>query len=223
MQKDPYLVLGLRNDATQQQVEEAYRSLRKVYEEKRFAEGEEGAQAARKLNELDNAYRDCLEDLENRVKISDFGNVLGHVEDLIKQGRLDDAQNELDKIEPRDAEWHYVQAIIYYKRNWHIESKNQLEIAMALDGSNAKYKRTYDRLTDLINNGGNAGAQQRSGAAYGGGGQQRTGYADTRGGYSCPADDRSVENANACCNTCSTLICCDCCCECMGGDLIPCC
>ena len=27
----------------------------------------------------------------------------------------------------------------------------------------------------------------------------------------------------ACCNLCSTLMCADCCCECMGGDCIPCC
>ncbi|HBN81189.1 MAG TPA: molecular chaperone DnaJ, partial [Ruminococcaceae bacterium] len=25
------------------------------------------------------------------------------------------------------------------------------------------------------------------------------------------------------CDACSSLICADCCCECMGGDLIPCC
>ena len=217
MQKDPYLILGLQSDATQQQVEDAYRALRKEYEEKCFAEGEEGARAARKLTELDQAYRDCLEDLQSRVKISDFGNVLGHVEDLVKQGKLDDAQDALDKIEPRDAEWHYVQALIYYRRNWHTESKNQLEIALALDPPNAKYQRTYKRLTDML-----SGAGQ--GASQGAGQQQqaRSGYADTRGGYSRPAD-RGADNINACCNTCSTLICCDCCCECMGGDLIPCC
>ena len=56
MQKDPYLILGLKDDATQQQVEDAYRALRKEYEEKCFAEGEEGARAARKLTELDQAY-----------------------------------------------------------------------------------------------------------------------------------------------------------------------
>ena len=87
MQKDPYLILGLKDDATQQQVEDAYRALRKEYEEKCFAEGEEGARAARKLTELDQAYNDCLEDLQDRVKISDFGNVLKHVEALIKEAK----------------------------------------------------------------------------------------------------------------------------------------
>ena len=219
MQKDPYLILGLKDDATQQQVEDAYRALRKEYEEKCFAEGEEGARAARKLTELDQAYNDCLEDLQERVKISDFGNVLKHVEALIKEGKLDDAQDALDKIEPRDGEWHYMQAQIYYRRNWHTESKNQLEIALALEPNNEKYQRTYKRLDDMLS-GANRGAAQ--GGAAGQQQQARGGYADTRGGYTRPANGGS-SSLDACCNTCSTLICCDCCCECMGGDLIPCC
>ena len=58
--KDPYLVLGLKNDATQEQVENAYRTLRRKYEELRFKEGEEGANASRALGELDRAYADCI-------------------------------------------------------------------------------------------------------------------------------------------------------------------
>lgn len=36
---------------------------------------------------------------------------------------------------------------------------------------------------------------------------------------------RTQGQANGCsgCDMCSGLICADCCCECMGGDLVPCC
>ena len=101
-----------------------------------------------------------------------------------------------------------MQAVIYYKRNWHIESKKQLELAVALDPGNAKYQNTLNKLTESINN---SNAQQQS--------------AQGRGGYARP-DAQAAGNAataSACCNTCSTLICCDCLCECCGGDLIPCC
>jgi len=30
-------------------------------------------------------------------------------------------------------------------------------------------------------------------------------------------------SSDAACDLCTNLICADCCCECMGGDLIPCC
>ena len=213
--KDPYLVLGLKNDATQEQVENAYRTLRRKYEELRFREGEEGAQASRALGELDRAYADCLDDLQRRISISENGSKLGAVEALIKQGKLDEAQEKLDMTESRDAEWHYVQAIIYFKRNWHVESKKQLEIALTLDPTNEKYKKSHAKHTAMLynNNAGNAGAEQAN--TYG---QQQ------RGGYARPqSSDVGPDTTATCCNTCSTLICCDCCCEMMGGDLIPCC
>ena len=130
----------------------------------------------------------------------------------------DEAQEKLDMVESRDAEWHYVQAIVYFKRNWHVESKKQLELALTLDPNNEKYKRSYTKLTNMLNGAGagNAGANA--------GQQQGDPYAQQRGGYARPQQgDPGMDNTTTCCNTCSTLICCDCCCEMMGGDLIPCC
>lgn len=214
--KDPYLVLGLKNDATQKQVENAYRALRRKYEELRFREGEEGAEATRALGEIDRAYADCLDDLQNRVSVSENASRLAPVEELIRQGKLDEAQTRLDMAESRDAEWHYVQAIIYYKRNWHVESKKQLEIAMTLDPENQKYKTSHSKLTALINN---AGTTTNNSAD-----ETANPYGQQRGGYARPGQsDAGPDTSTACCNTCSTLICCDCCCEMMGGDLIPCC
>ena len=216
-EKDPYIVLGLKNDATQEQVENAYRTLRRKYEELRFSEGEEGAQASRALGELDRAYADCLDDLRKRVYVAGGASQYGAAEELIRQGKLDEAQQKLDSAETRDAEWHYLQAIVYYKRNWHVESKKQLEIALTLDPNNEKYKRSYAKLNNMLNNAGagNAGQSQNANPY----GQQQQ-----RGGYARPQQtDAGADTAASCCNTCSTLICCDCCCEMMGGDLIPCC
>lgn len=210
MQKNPYSILGLKDDATQEQIDNAYYNLKQEYEAKLFEEGQVGMDASRKLAELERAYNDCLEDLNKRVSYDNFGGTYGAVEQLIKEGKINEAQKQLDAIEPRDAEWHYMQAVIYYKRNWHIESKKQLELAVALEPENQKYQRTLNKLTAAINNG-NADQQQQQNSQ--------------RAGYSRP-DDASVNSAasaNACCNTCSTLICCDCLCECCGGDLIPCC
>lgn len=209
MQRDPYSVLGLSNDATREQIDEAYYSLKSDCEAKLFEEGKVGTDASRKLAEIELAYSDCLEDLDKRISFDSFGSNYGEVEQLIKDSRIDEAQRKLDTIEPRDAEWHYMQSVIYYKRNWHIESKKQLEIAVALDPDNAKYKRSLDKMTAQMN-----GAQ--------GGGDARSSEQQTvRGGYTQP--NSAEASSMACCNTCSTLICCDCLCECCGGDLIPCC
>lgn len=233
MQKDSFLILGLTEDATQQQIDEAYTSLKKIYQEQRFFEGEMGAEAAKNLAKIEVAYDDCMEYVKNKVSFDSNG-VIGYaqIEAMIKNNRLEDAQNLLDKVESRDAEWHYLQSIIYYKRNWHTESKSQLEIAIALDDSVAKYKVALERLNKMLgggqtNAGNQAGDNQYSQQNNGQNNQQNNGQNNqnqqqNRAGYS-RNNQRNGGNTDACCNTCSTLICCDCCCESMGGDCISCC
>ena len=208
MQKNPYSVLGLSSDATREQIDNAYYSLKRECEDKLFEEGQVGMDASRRLAEIERAYNDCLEDLDKRISYDSFGSSYGEVEQLIKDAKIDEAQKKLDLIEPRDAEWHYMQAVIYYKRNWHIESKKQLEIAVALEPENSKYKRTLSKM--------NASVEKEAAGDNVGQGQQQY-----RGGYAQPT--QADATGAACCNTCSTLICCDCLCECCGGDLIPCC
>ena len=68
------------------------------------------------------------------------------IERLIKEGSLDLAQEKLDDINDRSAEWHYLQSIIFYKKNWTNESKKQLEIAMNMEPYNSKYSTAYEKL-----------------------------------------------------------------------------
>ena len=68
------------------------------------------------------------------------------VDKLIKEGKIDEAQRALDEFGERLAEWHYLQAVIYYKKNWVNECKKQMEIALTKDPKNPKYKESYDKL-----------------------------------------------------------------------------
>lgn len=223
MQKDSFLVLGLTDDATQQQIDEAYSTLRKIYQQQRFLEGEAGAEATKKLAQLDIAYEECLSNVKSRVSFdSDGVPSYPQIENAIKNNRLEDAQTLLDKVETRDAEWHYLQSIIYYKRNWHNESKTQLEVAIALDDSVPKYKSALDRLNNVIGGGANNNSQGNN-AQFNQNQQNQQNQQNNRAGYSRPNNSGNGGNTGACCNTCSTLVCCDCCCESCGGDLIPCC
>lgn len=73
-------------------------------------------------------------------------NDFSEIERLIKDGSLDLAQEKLDDINDRSAEWHYLQSIIFYKKNWTNESKKQLEIAMNMEPYNSKYSTAYEKL-----------------------------------------------------------------------------
>lgn len=214
MKDNPYSVLMLSDSATEQEIEEAYLRLKKQYSNDRFLEGEDGNIAAKKLTELEQAYQDIQEDLKKKHIEQDYGSVYGEIEQLIKDGKLEDAQNRLDFIYERSAEWHYLQSILFYRKNWQLESKKQLEIAVNLDPENVKYREALTKLENVIKAGKGAPQNKAQGVPQGGNEMQNTSYDEQM---------RAQQNANQMGNCCCSLLAADCCCECMGGDLISCC
>lgn len=123
------------------------------------------------------------------------------------------AQQELDKISYRGAEWHYFQSIVFYEKNWLNDSRKQLEIALQMDPGNPKYQRAIDNLKKKID-GSRPYDKEGSGNVY-----QNNNDTATDRSYS----QNAAATSDGCCAACQALWCADCCCECMGGDLIRCC
>ena len=145
MQENSYLILGLKSDATLQEVENAYKNLKEKYQIQCFEEGEMGSLGAKMLSKIKIAYNDCIEDIKKREIIGD-GSIYDAIKNLIKDGKLNEAQALLDNVEPRDGEWHYTQANIFYRRNWFLESKTQVEMALTHDPNNSNYLNTLEIL-----------------------------------------------------------------------------
>ena len=184
-------ILGLPVTATDEEIENAYKKLKEKYSNERFLEGEKGNEAAKQLTKLETAYHEIM---ENR-KASDSDNLESFVdvENLIKSGNISLAQERLDNISDRGAEWHYLQSVIFYKKNWLNESKKQLEIALNIEPHNNKYAQAYSRLREKMEynnrqyNSGYYGAQSQGQASQ----QQQMGGTDT----------------NGCVDTCLTMCC----------------
>ena len=212
MRKDPFIVLGLDKGATQSEVQSAYESLREEYRSRIHIEGDEGKKAAKKLAEIEDAYQDAMELLSKGSEVKD---VYTHVAELLKKGELDKAQEALDNVSERNAEWHYFQSAVYHSKGWNYEAKSQLEMAINMDPENKKYQETLERMK-RHEEGGDTSDRTRTNAGGAGatnaGGQQRS--------YDSYDDYTRRRTASDCC---TSLICADCCCECMGGDLIRCC
>lgn len=215
MQKNPYLILGVDENATFAELQDAYEKLQSQYKSDRFLEGEAGANAVKKLEELEWAYQECQRLIQEKATVKDSVNIYEQIGSLIKDGKLVEAQSKLDSIEYRDANWHYYQSIVFYKKNWLSDSRTQLEICVNLEPNNPKYTEALKKLKqDMASSDPFANqAQQQNGPNP----QQN------RGGYTQPEYTNTQRNADACCNTCCTLTCCDTCCECFGGDLCSCC
>lgn len=168
MDYNAYELLGLSQNCTRQEATDKYYELRKKYLDDRFLPGEEGERAAEKLQELEVAYRDVLESIDEKASTTNSAtagqttntsgettsqnssNDYGEIQELIKQERLDEAQERLDARVNRDAEWHYIQSILFYKRNWFLESKKQLEMSCQMEPDNKRYKQSLDKLTKIL-------------------------------------------------------------------------
>ena len=196
-----YEILGLSTGATRADVDAKYKELRSKYQQDRFLPGEEGEEASEKLQQLEVAYRDILAAMDEQRQSDDFtaDDDYTEIQNLIKDNRLDEAQNKLDARITRNAEWHYVQSILFYKRNWFLESKKQLELACQMDPTNQRYKQSLEKLTKILASNTISPDQMRT--------------------SSRPADSGpSVGAGNGTCtgNSCMDCLLCNACCNCMS-------
>lgn len=151
MNKKNLELFGLSEGATRADIEAAYDSLRAKYLEERFMDGEVGNNAANMLTKIEAARSELLSELSESATSSGDGDAFARVEELIKDGELAEAQRCLDGFNERGARWHYLQSVLFYRKNWVNESKKQLEIAIQLEPDNEKYRETYKKLNDKIN------------------------------------------------------------------------
>ena len=150
MKKQNLELLGLSEGATKEDITAAYNTLRAKYLEERFLDGAAGNNAARMLTKIETAYSELMGELSETASEDGEGS-FARVEELIRDGNLQDAQRVLDGFNERGAQWHYLQSVLFYRKNWMNESKKQLEIAMQLEPDNEKYKQTYKKLIDKLN------------------------------------------------------------------------
>lgn len=188
--KNPYEVLNMPEDSDFEALKAQYEALKAQYGEERFLAGEQGAEGARKLTELEDAWSV----IESKQKVKEdeakYGAGFEAVEKFVLDHDYDGAQARLDAMTNRDAEWHYYQALVYYKREWMGDCRTHLNEAIRLDPDNKKYKDTLSRLTQKM-----ANAQTPP---------------EQLGGMNGGAQNNNYAAGNCLSNCCTTLCCLEC-------------
>lgn len=141
-----YELLGLTESATDEEIKARYEEMKAKAKEDRWLDGEAGNEAARLLTKLNTAYAEIMSERKERKKTTSGENSLDEVASLLKKEEYSKAQTLLDDFNERSAEWHYLQAVLFYKKNWINDSKKQLEIAIQMDPDNAKYRNAYGKM-----------------------------------------------------------------------------
>ena len=146
MNKEYYELLQVNEDCTDEEIEASYKALKEKYNQEKWQDGEAGMNAAKMLGKLDAAYAEVMADRKEKKQNTSGSSAFDEVSELIKKGDISGAQARLDSFNERNAEWHYLQSVVFYKKNWMNESKKQLEIAIQMDATNTKYRDAYDKL-----------------------------------------------------------------------------
>ena len=203
MIQEYYELLGVTEDATDEEIRARYEELKKKYGEERWLDGEAGNDAAKMLNKLDAAYAEILSARMERARTTEGTEAYEEISTLLKEDKINEAQAKLDEFNERSAEWHYLQAVVFYKKNWTNESKKQLEIAIQLDPENKKYRASYGKLNEK-----NEYKKQVADAE-----QRRSAYENAPDG-----EQMGGNTCSNCISCCYTYLCVDClfslCCGC---------
>ena len=208
MNKDPYQVLGVTQNASEDEIKRAYKELVKKYHPDRYQDNPLSDVAEEKMAEVNMAYDEIMNMRRSGANSYNYGYSSGNgssysqIRQKIQRGGLADADIELENIpeNSRNAEWFFLKGSVCYARGWLGEATRYFSIAAQMEPNNPEYNAAFNRMNY------NAGGNMRGSANV---------YGAPRGSYRSNGDD--------CSNTLTALCCADCCCEMMGGDLISCC
>lgn len=197
--RDPYEVLGVPRSASQEQIKSAYRALARKYHPDNYVGSPLADVANEKMQEINEAYDAIMSGKTSSYSAgrSSF-NDYSAVEQALNRNAFDEAERILEGVpqQQRDAAWYYYKGQTNYQRGWTDQAYSYFSMAHKMDPTNQQYRHAFENLSN-----------QRNGGF-------RTSSSGRHSSSGCDCDG---------CDICSGLICADCCCECMGGDLIRCC
>lgn len=205
---DPYKVLGVSRDATDEEIKKAYRELARKYHPDNYVNNPLADLVQEKMKEINEAYDEIQRSRASSRSSSSgyydtsytsdgtYDAALKEIRILINSGQYNEASIKLDALpkNARNAEWHFLKGCLLMQRGYYYDATRLFETACYLDPNNEEYRNALNELKMRSN-------------AYG----DRYRRANT----SSSSDDML-------CNLCTNLICADCLCEMCGGDLIGC-
>lgn len=173
---DPYKVLGVTPQTSDDDVKRAYRELARKYHPDNYVNNPLADLAEARMKEINEAY-DLIMNQRSGAKNnssaggsqSSYGGYSGYggyqqrqsgtgiyaqVRGAINAGNLAMAEELLTRSPGRDAEWYFLMGTIYFRKGWYDEAQRCYVQACSMDPGNAEYRNALNSLNMGANYGG---------------------------------------------------------------------
>ena len=159
---DPYKILGVSRDATDEEIKRAYRQLAKKYHPDR---NPGDAEAAKKMQQVNAAYEQIKnpEKAQSSTGYSGYGSYdpFGGYQqrpqqdgdsyqqaayNYIRFGRYREALNALQNCMKKDARWYYLSALANYNLGNQVTALEHIRRAVSMEPDNQEYLYTLEQM-----------------------------------------------------------------------------
>ena len=152
---DPYKVLGVSPNASDEDVKKAYRNLARKYHPDNYHDNPLADLAQEKMKEVNEAYDAILKQRGGSTggtggQRTNWGSAgssgagytgaFAQVRMAIQRGELDAAERMLLAAKNRNAEWHFLMGSVYYRRGWLDQARQCFEQAVNMEPNNREYQ-----------------------------------------------------------------------------------
>ena len=172
--RDPYEVLGVSPDASDDEIKKTYRDLARKYHPDNYQNNPLADLAEEKMKEINEAY-DTITKLRAGGGSSSYGGgaaqaqrgygygyssgsgyqqqnqsgsrgqIFGQARQAISRGELDLAEQLLQGVS-RTGEWYFLMGSIAYRRGWLDEARQNYQIAVQMDPGNVEYRQALNMM-----------------------------------------------------------------------------
>ena len=163
---DPYSVLGISRDASDEEIKKAYRKLSRKYHPDANINNPNKAQAEEKFKEVQQAYEQIMKEKEygtsgNYNSYDGFGGFGGQsrrtyqdeeairrqaAANYIQSRHFQEAMNVLSSLNQRNGQWYYLSAMANMGLGNNVNAMNDAHTAVNMEPDNMQYRMLLQRL-----------------------------------------------------------------------------
>ena len=158
---DPYQILGVSENASDEEIKKAYRDLARKYHPDNYHDNPLADLAQEKMKEINAAYEEINRRRSggNRTSGGSYGgyqqqygqyqgrsssSVLQQVRIAIQSGDLSRAEALLANYSDHNAEWNFLRGAVCYRRGWMDEAKRYYQTACQMEPGNPEYRQALE-------------------------------------------------------------------------------